>query len=67
MENFSKLIYSGEIITDANDDSKTYKYTYINSYSSHSGEDAYQSAISYSGYNYYENRNVGLVTVSSAK
>ena len=34
MENFSKLIYSGEIITDANDDSKTYKYTYINSYSS---------------------------------
>ena len=63
MQNSSQLLYSGEIITDADDDSKTYRYTYRNSYSN---DDANQSSILYSGYNYYEKRNIGLVTVKGA-
>lgn len=64
VENSSRLLYSGEIITDADDDNNTYKYTYKDFYTS-DFED--QSGLIYSGYNYYKNRNIGLVTVKGVK
>lgn len=64
VENSSRLLYSGEIVTDADDDNNTYRYTYKDFYTN-DVED--QSGLIYSGYNYYENRNIGLVTVRGVK
>ena len=60
VKNSSRLLYSGEIVTDACDDNNAYRYTYKDFYKN-DVED--QSSLIYSGYNYYENRNIGLVIV----
>jgi len=60
IKNSSRLLYSGEIVTDAGDDNNAYKYTYKDFYTN-DVED--KSSFMYSDYNYYEHRNIGLVTV----
>lgn len=59
-QNSSRLLYSGEIVTDADEDVKAYRHTFGNYYLN---DDSYQSSVLYSAFDYYENRNVGLITI----
>ncbi|NLC67752.1 MAG: hypothetical protein GX754_02970 [Clostridiaceae bacterium] len=60
IENSCRLLYAGEIVTDADDDGKGYRQAFKNYYWN---DDSYQAGTLYSGYDYYENRNIGLITI----